>query len=726
VASHVLHGHSDEIHWVEPFPPAAAGAKPSGDFVTGGYDGRVIVWRAPDFHPELVFKTAHGRVHIARPSPDGALLAIGADDGGLHIVTRAGKPVAAPVGHVGDVQHMAWSPDGKQLVTSDDHGNVWLWPRAGQGGRQLTSSAQSVGALAFSADGTVIVAGNHAGQLWRWPADGSSVLTVQLPTDVTDVWADHARVIAVDAAGVVRTWRAADQLVLERSVETGQPTKRVVFAAGGGWLVLGGVSGTAVLVEGDHVEPIARHRKQVRYLAISDDGARVATASDDGVLQVVDRKTARHITLLGHSARVRHIAFAGDVLLSVDGEGVVRRWELGALPASVLETNGAPVDHVAVTADGDAVAATDGEGNVWRWRLRDGGRTSIGKLDGHASAIALVGGASDPPTVVTGTAEGKVTWWREPAGDPVSRDVGGIVHQLAVGPDVVAAATSLGAIAVFDLAGTPAGMLAGNTHGTEALAFDPTGKLLAAGGQDRVIRVYRRGEPFADRRFDEVAQLDGPGGDTHFVMWTPSGDRLITAGNDGVAYSWRVVDGAVDGKSRVVLGKHTGAISGLAVSPDGRWFASGARDDLVIRQPLGPASAAQAFAAGDALPTGGAASVIAFDAAGGIQAVTRTGAVVHATAAGVGIAVDHGAIGGALVGKDRLAVALDDGAIVIEQLGPHSLDELARVVGRATTYRLPPIGAPAEAKPPKMKSQKPGAPAKPDAAKPDAGDADAQ
>jgi hypothetical protein len=38
---------------------------------------------------------------------------------------------------------------------------------------------------------------------------------------------------------------------------------------------------------------------------------------------------------------------------------------------------------------------------------------------------------------------------------------------------------------------------------------------------------------------------------------------------------------------------------------------------------------------------------------------------------------------------DRLAIALDDGAIVIERLGPHTLAQLTSVLVRATTYRLP-------------------------------------
>ncbi|HEX3477797.1 MAG TPA: protein kinase [Kofleriaceae bacterium] len=133
VASHVLIGHTGEVHWIEPIPGSA-------DFVTGAYDGRVIVWQAPGYTPRIVFQAAHGRVHVVRPSPDGARLAIGADGGALDLITRDGIPVAALAGHTGNVQRMAWSPDGAWLATGDDRGGVWLWPRGGAPGRHPQQS----------------------------------------------------------------------------------------------------------------------------------------------------------------------------------------------------------------------------------------------------------------------------------------------------------------------------------------------------------------------------------------------------------------------------------------------------------------------------------------------------------------------------------------------------------------------------------------------------------
>jgi WD40 repeat protein len=666
VATHVLRAHSDEVHWIEPLAASA-------DFATGGYDGRVIVWTAPSFAPRVVFRARHGRVHLVRPSPDGERLAIGADDGELTLIARDGRVLAELPGHAGDVQHMAWSPDGAWLATGDDHGNVGLWPRGAQPGRRLATSTVAIGTLAFSPDSTALVGGDHLGAVWLWKLDTGAAMSEQIGVDVTDTWTDGARVIAVDATGLVRTWRAdRGALVLERAVATGLPTKRAMFAAGGAWVVLGGVTGNATRVEADTVEPLASHRAQVRYIAISADGQRVATASDDGILQVLDRASGRRLTLRGHAARIRHIALAGGVLLSSDGEGVVRRWDLDAMPPSVLDGGGAPVARMARSSDGAQLATIDTAGDVAMWTLGDGGHRRLGRIDGHASAIGVAG----PATAVTGSAEGGITWWRAP---PVRRTVSGIVTAIAASADRVAVASSRGPIGLYTPDGEPVVELAGNTGGTDAIAFDPRGALLASGGEDRVIRVYR----VRDEVPTQIAALPGPTGDTHFVAFSPGGDRLFAGGNDGAVLTWPVTGETVDAAARTVAGKHTGAVSGFALAPDGRWFASGGRDDLVLRVAL-PGGAVEPIA------TSGAAIAIAFDPAGGIQAVTRNGAVVRATRGALTTVLDHGARGGIALPPGRLAVALDDGAIVVETLGPHTLDQLAAMLARATTYHLPP------------------------------------
>ena len=373
VAKDVLRGHTDEVHWVE--------ALPGGGFVSGGYDGRAVVWdpTTTDRSPvrrearngdslvrgfpgtgpgdHVVYKAKHGRVHATRPSPDGAQIAIGGDAGDLHVIGRDGTMLAQLTGHVGDVQHLAWSAGGEWLATGDDHGNLYLWPHGRAPGRKLDTSAleSAIGTLAFSPSGHELVAGNHDGSVWLWSIAANTRIATTVHADVAEVWTDGTHVTAVDATGAVHAWHVAENVVaIDRTVQTGLSCKRASFAPDGTWVLLGGVGGTVTRVEGTAVEPLASFRSQVRSLAISADGRWIAAGGDDASLELRDRTTGQVIALRGHTGRIRHVAFAdgGRVLLSSDSDGIVRRWEIAAMPKTVLDTHGAAAERIVVSADG--------------------------------------------------------------------------------------------------------------------------------------------------------------------------------------------------------------------------------------------------------------------------------------------------------------------------------------------------------------------------------------
>ncbi|HEY0254919.1 MAG TPA: WD40 repeat domain-containing protein, partial [Kofleriaceae bacterium] len=461
VASAVMKGHADEVHWIEPI---------AGGFVSAGYDGRVIVW---DPEPRVIY-AEKGRAHLARPSPDGSLIAVGGDNGDCRIFARDGTLVTKLPGHVGDVQHVAWTRDGSYLATGDDHGNLFLWPSAHAPGKPLHVGGAAIGDTAFSGDGTMLVAGDHDGHVWQWNIATGVRAEAAVSGDVVQAWSDDSHAAAVDGAGVVHWWRRDhDQLVVEHTTATGLNCKRAVWSMDGTWAVLGGVGGTVTRVIGDRTEPLSHFHAQARTVAISDDGHWIAAGADDGELEARDLTTGQVIALRGHTGRIRHVAFAGTTLLSGDSDGAVRRWNVTAIPPTVLDTRAEPTERM--TADASMLAWVDTEGQVGAWSFGDHRYTRLGKLDGRATAIAIVDG-----TVVTGTTEGMVTWW---LAKPVTQQLhGAVVKQLATAHGLVAVASSLGPIAMFDAKGEPRPALAGHPNGSDAVAFDPSGAYVASGG----------------------------------------------------------------------------------------------------------------------------------------------------------------------------------------------------------------------------------------------------
>jgi WD40 repeat protein/predicted Ser/Thr protein kinase len=651
VARDVRRGHTDEVHWVEAFHAGQeAGAERSmtrgrDGFVSGGYDGRAIAW-TPE--PHVLYTSPRGRVHAVRPSPDGTRFAIGGDDGALHVAS--GGTVIELAGHAGDVQHMAWSFDGRWLATGDDHGNVWVWPRGEAPGRALAHGATAIGDVAFAEHGAALVAGTHDGTIWLWGSPDAPPIVTSAGADVVTAWTDGARVVAVDGDGAVHAWHAQGaDLVAEAVVATGLKTKRAVFATGGAWALLGGIGGGVTRVEGSTVEKLWTYRSQVRSLAISPDGRTIAAGSDDGELELHDRISGRHVVLRGHGARVRHVAFAGGTLLSSDSEGAVRTWDLAAMPPALLDA-GAPVARMVADDSGTHVATVDDRGEVVLWTLADGGRRRLGRVEGRATAIAFAGA-----TVVTGTAEGHVAFWTEPS---VQRVVKGSVKAIRASSERVAIATSAGPIVQLTPTGGPLPALAGNRGGTEAIAM--AGDLIASGGQDRVIRLWRR----------EPVELDGPRGDTHFVE--ADGELVVTAGNDGQVLAW------LAGARRLVA-QHTGAVTALAVTRT--WIVSAGRDATIARAP-------RAGGAAESVELGSAAVALAVEDDGTVHAVTRAGEVVRWGRGDAIVEIEHGALGALALTAGRWIVAFDDGALVVQALRARSYGELQNSVAASTTYSL--------------------------------------
>jgi len=550
----VVHASDDEVRWVE--------ATADG-FVTGSYDGRALRWLDGDDQPRELLRGA-GRVHVVRVSPDRTLVAIGADGGGLRVVDLGGAVVAESHAFTGDVELAEWSRDGAWLVAADDEGVVWAWPRAGGDGVRLPGPTDGFESLAISADGASVVGGGNDGVAWRWelahPQAGRSIATGR--GQLVAVWGRGGAIAAISADGTVHRWTTPDgasAAIEAPPVITGMVTKTASFAPDGSYAVLGGVDGRVLRVTGTEVVLDGVHPQQVRATAISDDGRRFATGSDDGLVQSWDLASGRRLSLRGHGQRVRKLTFAraGSELWSSDSRGDVRRWQLDQIPPTVFAGHRVAIVRLAGSPDGTAVASADVDGELRLWTLAGGGGARLGRHGGRVTGLVFAAARR----VVSAGTDGTVAWWGATPGP--RHQAGGPVTALAASRDGrwVAAATAAGPIAVFLGDGSTAiSRRAGHPGGTETIAFSPDGALLASGGQDRVVDVWRvtsdYGTPIALGPIDD---------DTRAVVFSPAGDLLVAGGDDGTVRAWRVDGDTVDPSSLRVLSSHRGAIRALAV-----------------------------------------------------------------------------------------------------------------------------------------------------------------
>jgi WD40 repeat protein len=629
----VLHGHTDEVRWVETVPGSRA-------VVSGGYDGRALWWDLGAVRPRELW---HGpdRMHAVRPSPDGTLLALGGDGGNCRVIEAASGALVSEIpGMAGDVEKLSWSNDGAWLVATDDRGGVYAWERARRSGRLVGGPKTEIESVFFAADRPVLVAGDDGGGVWQWDlASGSGARVGDTGAEVVAVWTDAARIQALDEQGRVWRWDSAAAGAPPVQLPTFAsrvPAKTGRFARDGRTVLIAGVDGSVVRITDDRVEVLGSHAEQVRSAALSADGRRIATGGDDGVIHVWDRRGLRHVELRGHAQCVRQLDFTGDgdELVSGDSAGVVRRWDLAALPPTVLVGHRAAIEHVVASADSAQLVSADAAGELWTWNLADGGGRRRGNHGARTTGVAFGGDG----WVVSAGGDGIVAWWGETAGP--RHDAGSAVRSLVASPDGawVAAGTADGPIALFTGDGQRAGEVRGHDGGTEAVALSPDGALMASGGQDRVVRVWSTGALDAP-----PLELGPVTDDIRHVRFTRDGTRLITGGDDGQILAWQVRGGTVATDSRSVLAMHSAGVQRMELAADGQRVISVARDHVTL---ISPAIYGEPADASSALPETAPAAVLA----------------------------------GA---EPRLAIGQPSGAIVVRSTAPRSFTALQATLGSA-------------------------------------------
>lgn len=213
---------------------------------------------------------------------------------------------------------------------------------------------------------------------------------------------------------------------------------------------------------------------------------------------------------------------------------------------------------------------------------------SASVLRGHESGIAQAVFSPDGKKIATGANDGTARIWNTEGGDTASILYGNQgatdshrgPHDVAIGSVVfrpdgqrVLVGDYARTIRIWDFVGSGQPKPYGTApNAVRTLAFDPSGRMLAVGGDSPTLYVlsFDAGKdlPYAART------IRGHEVEINSVAYSPDGKRLASGSADKTA---RIVKADGSGPPIVFRG-HTDAVTGIAFSPDGKKLVTGSAD----------------------------------------------------------------------------------------------------------------------------------------------------
>jgi len=445
----------------------AAAFNPDGSLLAvAGQDGGVRVWGVAKGDRRFYFPAHNGAVNAIAWSPGGFFLADGSIDRTVHVLAASGalggRVVGNLAGHGSAVSAVAWSPNGRSLLSGSADKTARLWDTQFDQELLPLRKAHHGPAVEASFDpaGRRIVSAGADGTARIWSVPGRHLLHVlshRRAVEDAEFSPDGRLVATASSDGTAGIWISMTGARL-RTLRVGAPVSIARFSPDGTVVVTGDADGGVRLWRANDGKLLGTGKQQgkVTDAAFARDGRTVASAGLTGVSEW-SVPSARRIRVLKSPKGASRVAFSSDgsLLAAAGNDGAARIWEsAGGKRRGLYKVSKLPLSDVVFSPDGRLLLATGSD--VQTWDVRTG--TLRHELVGH-SGPARRGAFSPDGQWIATTGPITVGLWQRDAEQP-------FFYLRRAGP-------------------VPKGKLLTNA------SFSPDGRFVLASGEDGKVRLYR-------------------------------------------------------------------------------------------------------------------------------------------------------------------------------------------------------------------------------------------
>lgn len=311
--------------------------------------GRSVVrkWHLDDLPADASERHGDPLVRAVAFMPDGERVVVGGPESEAAVRTVRGTHQLPLPGHTQPVSAVGTAHDGSWLATGDFEGTVRLWRPDGTPIAAPIEHPRAVGAIVTAPDGWLAVGyADNTIRVYDLAGRTRTTLTatpkindVQLGITGLAVTSNGARLVSADHTGEVQLWDTASWRVLQIVRPGHDPSEKV---------------------------PRSYYR-----VAISSEGRWLAATDHDRAIDLHDLDSGQVRHLRGHRASVSDVSFSpnGDMLASVDFDGVIRIWRISEHRCTaVLRVDGAL--HACTWSPTNDHIAVSGRSGVYLFQLR--------------------------------------------------------------------------------------------------------------------------------------------------------------------------------------------------------------------------------------------------------------------------------------------------------------------------------------------------------------------